>query len=218
MEDENPSTCDSALCVGVWLWLPLQPALIASIAFCISSMRMAMGTAYAPSLPRWYLLVRLLQVELQWAADETSILATDEMGHTFIAVEGLLRYHSMEIFPCSFLSRSSKILANPSLGCARRCTFFSMFHASRRVQFLKRKRGNYEMMTASRTIKNKERCNSNLPILTDVNSGLIDLKVTWKIVNLLIDCFSRGELLVLTEKHDSDDIVITVQSYFLSIR
>jgi hypothetical protein len=50
------------------------------------------------------------------------------------------------------LSRSSKTLANPSLGCARRWTFFSMFHASRRVQFLKKKRENYEMMTASRTI------------------------------------------------------------------
>jgi len=52
-----------------------------------------------------------------------------------------------------------------------------MFHASRRVHFLKKKRANYEMMTASRTIqKREERC--NLSILTDVISGLIDLKVT----------------------------------------
>jgi hypothetical protein len=44
------------------------------------------------------------------------------------------------------LSRSNKTLANPSLGWARRCTFFSMVHAFRRVQFLKGKE-NFEMMS-----------------------------------------------------------------------
>jgi hypothetical protein len=158
--------CDCDLCTG--LSLPPQPALIASNAFCISRV-IALST-----LPEDIFLCAFCK----WSLSELLLRPAflPQIGHTFIA--GLLCCHSMEIFPCSFLSRSSKILANPSLGCARRCTFFSMFHASRRVQFLKRKRGNYEMMTASRTIKNKERCNSNLPILTDVNSGLIDLKIT----------------------------------------
>ena len=142
--------CDCDLCAG--LSLPLQPALIASIAFCISRV-IALST-----LPEDIFLCAFCK----WSFSELLLRPAflPQMGHTFIA--GLLCCHSMEIFPCSFLSRSSKTLANPSLGCARRWTFFSMFHASRRVQFLKKKRENYAMMTKSRTI-NKGKLQSFYP-------------------------------------------------------
>lgn len=114
----------SALCVG--LSPPPRPALIASTAFWISSV-MAVSTLpddiFRCAFCRWSFSELLL-----------SPAFLPQMGHTFIA--GLLWCHSMEILPCSFLSRSNKTLAKPSFGCARRCTFFSMFHASRRVNFL----------------------------------------------------------------------------------
>uniref|UniRef100_A0A0A9DG01 Uncharacterized protein n=1 Tax=Arundo donax TaxID=35708 RepID=A0A0A9DG01_ARUDO len=122
-EHQNPSMCDCDLCVG--LSPPPRPAFIASNAFCISKV-IALSTLpddiFRCAFCRWSFSELLL-----------SPAFLPQMGHTFIV--GLLCCHSMEHFPCSFLSRSNKTLAKPSLGCARRCTFFSMFHASMRVRF-----------------------------------------------------------------------------------
>jgi hypothetical protein len=126
MKNQNPSMCDCDFCVGLSP-LPPRPAFIISIAFCIS-MVIALST-----LPEDIFRCAFCR----WSFSELLLSPTflPQMGHTFIA--GLLWCHSMETLPCSFLSRSNKTLVKPSFGCARRCTFFSMFHASRRVQFLK---------------------------------------------------------------------------------
>ena len=121
--------CDCDLCAG--LSLPLQPALIASIAFCISRV-IALST-----LPEDIFLCAFCK----WSYSELLLRPAflPQMGHTFIA--GLLCCHSMEIFPCSFLSRSSKTLANPSLGCARRCTSSACSMLPGEYIFLRKKGG-----------------------------------------------------------------------------
>lgn len=60
-----------------------------------------------------------------------------QMGQFFII--GFRCCHSIETFPCSFWSRSSKIFAKPSLGWDRRWTRFRAFHASNKVNFLQTK-------------------------------------------------------------------------------
>ncbi|GER30222.1 ATP-dependent helicase/nuclease subunit A [Striga asiatica] len=55
-----------------------------------------------------------------------------QIGHTLI--DGLLCCHSIETWPCNFLSNSTSILANPSLGWALRWARFRAFHACNRGQ------------------------------------------------------------------------------------
>lgn len=60
-----------------------------------------------------------------------------QMGQTFII--GFRCCHSIDAFPCSCMSRSRRVLAKPSFGWARRCTFLSILHASDRVRPLEQR-------------------------------------------------------------------------------
>lgn len=114
------------LCVG--LTLP-PPRLIfkAVKAFWISIV-MALSTlpddSFLWDFCRWSLSELLLSPAL-----------FPHIGQTFNI--GFFCCHSMETFPCSFLSSSCKIFVKPSLGCARRWTRFRVFHASNKVNFLR---------------------------------------------------------------------------------
>lgn len=112
-----------------WFGLTLLPWLIFSAikAFCIS-MVIALST-----LPDEIFLCDFCK----WSLRELLLRPASfpQIGHTFIA--GFLCCHSIEAFPCSFRSKSKRIFANPSLGCALRWTLFSLVHASNRVKFLK---------------------------------------------------------------------------------
>lgn len=117
---------EDCLCFG----LTLPPRLILSTlnALCISIV-IALST-----LPDDNFLCDFCR----WSLSELLLIPAffPQMGHTFIA--GFLWCHSIETFPCNFLSRSNRILAKPSFGCARRCTRFKVFHASNRVNFLQK--------------------------------------------------------------------------------
>lgn len=116
------------LCVG--LTLPPRLILRALIAFWISIV-IALSTlpddSFLCDFCKWSLSELLLKPAF-----------FPQMGQTFIG--GFRWCHSIETFPCSLRSRSRRVLANPSLGCARRCTRFRAFHASNRVKFLHEKK------------------------------------------------------------------------------
>lgn len=112
-----------------WVGLILPPLLIlrASKVFWISKV-MALST-----LPEDIFLWDFCK----WSLSELLLSPAffPHMGHTFIV--GLLCCHSIEAFPCSLLSKSSRVFAKPSFGCARLCTFFNLFHACNNVSPLK---------------------------------------------------------------------------------
>ena len=112
------------LCVG--LTLPPRFILSASKAFCIS-MVIALSTLPEDSF---------LCAFCKWSLSELLLKPAffPQIGQTFII--GFRWCHSIETFPCSFRSRSNRILANPSFGWARRWTRLRAFHASNRVKFL----------------------------------------------------------------------------------
>lgn len=83
------------------------------------------------------------------------------IGHTFIV--GLRCCHSMETFPCSFLSSSTSIFAKPSFGWARRWTRFRVFHAFCKVKFLE---NNYLSRTSY--YDRKEHYYKNWPYLLSI--------------------------------------------------
>jgi len=111
------------------LGLTLPPRLIFKVvnAFWISIV-MALSTLPDDSLLcdfwRWSLRELLL-----------SPAFLPQMGQTFIIVFRCC--HSIETFPCSFRSSSSKIFAKPSLGWDQRWTRFRALHASNKVNFLR---------------------------------------------------------------------------------
>ena len=121
----NPLITDSE-CFRVGLTLPPGLMFIVVKTFFISRV-MALST-----LPDDIFLCDFCKCSLRELVLRPAFFP--QTGHTFIS--GFLCCHSIEGSPCSFLSRSKRIFANPSLGWARRWTLFSVFHASKRVKFL----------------------------------------------------------------------------------
>ena len=81
-----------------------------------------------------------------------------QIGHTFIS--GRLCCQSIDTLPCSLLSRARRALAKPSIGCARRCTFFSKFQAFARVKPLKSTSLSCQQQSSNKILVQPLSCNS----------------------------------------------------------